>query len=95
MGLLLVFPGLPGPPLEDIPKKEEATKSYTFRFDDRRSLKNTDEGESSVPVRVLTQDARDTRDTKRMREVAGTETRTGRDLERGGLDVERMDVVTE
>ncbi len=64
-GLLLVFPGPPRPFLEDMPKKEEATKSYTFRFDDRRSLKNTDEGKSNVPVRVLQQDARDTRDTKR------------------------------
>ncbi len=78
-GLLLAFPGPPRPFLEDIPKKEEATKSYTLRFDDRRSLKNTDEGESNVPVRVLTQDARDTRDTKRRPKLPG--------LKRGDLDV--------
>ncbi len=79
MGLLLVSPGPPRPPLEDLPKKEEATKSYTFRFDDRRSLKNTDEGESNVPVRVLEQDTRDTRDTKRRPKLPG--------LKRGELDL--------
>ena len=78
MGLLLVFPGPPRPFLEDIPKKEKATKSYTFRFDDRRSLQNTDEGKSNVPVRVLKRD-RDTRDTKRRPKLPG--------LKRGELDV--------
>ena len=34
VGLLLVSPGLPRPPLEDIPKKEKVTKSYTFRSED-------------------------------------------------------------
>ncbi len=33
-GLLLVFPGPPRPPLEDYRKKEEVTKSYTFRSED-------------------------------------------------------------
>ena len=85
MGLLLVFPGPPRPFLEDIPKKEKATKSYTFRFDDRRSLKNTDEGESNLPVRVLEQDTRDTRDTKRRPKLPGLKRgHTGRDLEKKG-----------
>ena len=75
MGLPLVFPGPPRAPLEDVPKKEKATKSYTFRFDDRRSLQNTDEGKSNVPVRVLKRDTRDTKDTKRKLEVTRTETR--------------------
>ena len=79
MGLLLVFPGPPRPFLEDIPKKEKATKSYTFRFDDRRSLQNTDEGKSNAPVRVLKRDARDTGDTKRRPTLPG--------LKRGDLDV--------
>ncbi len=79
MGLLLASPGPPRPFLEDIPKKEEATKSYTFRFDDRRSLQNTDEGKSNVPVRVLKRDTRDTRDTKRRPKLPG--------LKRGELDV--------
>ena len=79
VGLLLAFPGPPRPLLEDLPEKGEATKSYTFRFDDRRSLKNTDEGESNVPVRVLEQDTRDTRDTKRRPKLPG--------LKRGELDV--------
>ncbi len=30
-GLALVLPGLPRPPLEDLPKKEKPTRSYTFR----------------------------------------------------------------
>ncbi len=79
MGLLLVFPGPSRPLPEDIPKKEEATKSYTLRFDDRRSPQNTDEGESNVPVRVLKRDTRDTRDTKRRPKLPG--------LKRGELDV--------
>ncbi len=79
VGLVLVFPGPPRPSLEDVPKKEEATKSYTLRFDDRRPLQNTGEGKSDVPVRVLKRDTRDTRDTKRRPKSPG--------LKRGELDV--------
>ncbi len=34
VGLPLVFPGPSRPPLEEIPKKEKVTKSYTFRNED-------------------------------------------------------------
>ncbi len=79
VGLLLAFPGPPRPFLEDIPKKEEATKSYTFRFDDRRSLKNTDEVKSSLPARYREQ-LRDQGDsTKRRPKLPG--------LKREELDV--------
>ena len=82
-GPVLVFPGPSRPFLEDNRKKEKVTKSYTFRLDDRRSLKNTDEGESNAPVRVLEQDARDTRDTKRRPKLPGLKRgHTGRDLEK-------------
>ncbi len=82
VGPVLVFPGPSRPPLEDIPKKEKVTRSYTLRNEDVacNSPQNSSEGESSVPLGL------DELET----EAARTETRgPGRDPEKGS--VEKMD----
>ena len=56
VGLLLAFPGPSRPPLEEDRKKENVTKSYTFRNENvtchagGNLRQNSSEGESSVPL---------------------------------------------